>query len=395
MKSAPETSSSSRQPDDGHGVVHDRPTVPTPPYNLARFDFVSIRLAVSCARTGNLTEAAAECHIVLPAASRRLRDLERALGAKLFERHSRGLTPTALGRAFTQRGMAILQELDNLLLDLADARKGIVRHVRVCASTAAITRFLPPLLSEYAELRPEVQIELEEQVSGQVVASVREGRADLGVFVAGPDLRGLDARDFRRDELVLILPSGHHLAGRSALPFAQTLDEHWISLNAGAAMLEAQQRAAMAAGRALKLRMQVKSFDAVGHMVASRLGIAALPKAAALPIVRAMKLRWRPLADVWAHRQLQVAVRPDADAAVVALRALPNAAAMRPRQPSAARSSASSACPRRPGAAPSGTRRRGKAPAPLRTPRPRRGCRAPRDRRRRSASSRRPRTCRP
>ena len=293
----------------------------TPHLNLARFDFVSIRLAVACVRTGNLTEAARECHLVLPAASRRLRDLERALGAQLFERHSRGLAPTALGRAFIKRGMAILQELDNLALELADAR------ARGGAPRAPVRRHRRPsrsscrrLLAEYAELRPEVQVELEEQVSQQVVATVREGRADLGVFVTGPDTRGLEVRDFRNDELVLILPAGHRLAGRSPLAFADTLDEHWISLNAGAAMLQAQQQAAMAAGRPLKLRMQVRSFDAVGHMVASGLGIAALPKAAALPIVRAMKLRWRPLADAWARRQLQLAVRPDADATVVALR---------------------------------------------------------------------------
>ena len=291
-----------------------------PHFNLARFDFVSIRLAVACARTGNLTEAARECHLVLPAASRRLRDLERALGGPLFERHSRGVTPTALGRAFTKRGMAILQELDNLLLELADARQGVVRHVHLCAGTAAITQFLPPLLAEYAQLRPDVQVELEEQVSQQVVATVRDGRADIGVYVVGPDTKGLEVRDFRSDQLVLILPAGHRLAGRGALAFADTLDEHWISLNAGAAMLQAQQQAAMAAGRPLKLRMQVRSFDAVGHMVASGLGIAALPKGAALPIVRAMKLQWRSLSDAWATRQLQMAIRPDADATVVALR---------------------------------------------------------------------------
>ncbi len=292
----------------------------TPHLNLARFDFVSVRLAVVCARAGNLTEAARECNLVLPAASRRLRDLERALGAQLFERHPRGLKPTALGRAFTKRGMAILHELDNLLVELADTTKGVVRHLQVFASTAAITQFLPALLAEYADLHPEVQVELEEQVSQQVVAAVREGRAELGVFVSGPDLRGLDARDFRSDELVLILPPGHRLIGRTPLPFADALDEPWISLNAGAALLESQQRAAMAAGRTLKLRMQVRSFDAVGHMVAAGLGVALLPKEAALPIVKAMKLHWRPLADAWVHRQLQVVVRPDADETVRAVR---------------------------------------------------------------------------
>lgn len=294
--------------------------VAIPRYNLARFDFVSIRLAVACSRTGSLTEAARECHIVLPAASRRLRELERALGSQLFERHSRGLKPTAMGRAFMKRGIALLQELDQLVVELADARQGVVRHVRVCSSSAAITQFLPPLLSAYAERHPDVQVELEEQVSEYVVAAVREGRADVGLYVAGPDPRGLVVQDFRTDELVLIMPAGHPLAGRTPLPFAATLDEQWISLNAGAAMLQAQQQAAMAAGRSFKLRMQVRSFDAVGHMVASGLGIAALPKGVALPIARAMKLSWRPLADNWAHRQLQVAVRPEADTSVVELR---------------------------------------------------------------------------
>ncbi|MDB5932213.1 MAG: LysR family transcriptional regulator, partial [Polaromonas sp.] len=63
-------------------------------YNLARFDLVSIRLAVACAQTGSLTAAARGSHLALAAASRRIRELEDALGDTLFERHARGLLPT-------------------------------------------------------------------------------------------------------------------------------------------------------------------------------------------------------------------------------------------------------------------------------------------------------------
>jgi DNA-binding transcriptional LysR family regulator len=84
--------------------------------------------------------------------------------------------------------------------------------------------------------------------------------------------------------------------------------------------LQQQQSAAMAAGRTLKLRMQVRSFDAVGHMVASGLGIALLPKVAALPIVRAMQLSWRPLKDAWAKRCLKVGIRKEADSLVMDFR---------------------------------------------------------------------------
>lgn len=292
----------------------------TPAYNLARFDFVSIRLAVLCAQTGSLTTAARQCHLVLPAASRRLRELEAATGNPLFERHSRGVTVTPAGRVFMRHGLALLQEMDGLLAELADLQKGVVRHLRLCAGTAAINQFLPPLMARYAAEHPEVQIDLEEQVSEQVVQALREGRTDVGVFVQGPDTQGLEVRDFREDELVLILPRQHPLMEQVAVAFAETLEEPWISLNPGAALLQQQQAAAMAAGRPLKLRMQVRSFDAVGHMVASGLGIALLPKAAALPIVRSMKLGWRPLQDAWARRRLQVGIRRDADPVVAGLR---------------------------------------------------------------------------
>jgi DNA-binding transcriptional LysR family regulator len=290
-------------------------------YNLARFDLVSVRLAVACAQTGSLTAAARDSHLALAAASRRIRELEDALGAALFERHARGLLPTAAGRVFVKHGLTLLQTMEQLGGELADLRRGIARHIRLCASSAAISQFLPPLLARYGELHPQVHIDLEEQVSEAVVATLREGRADAAVFVEGPDTTGLDTRLFREDELVLILPAGHALArSKAPLAFVDALDEEWISLTAGAAMLQKQQQAALAANRPLKLRMQVRSFDAVCHMVASGLGVAILPKGATLPIIKSMKLGWRPLADTWAQRRLLAATMAgQPDAAITAL----------------------------------------------------------------------------
>jgi molybdate transport repressor ModE-like protein len=296
--------------------------VATAPYNLARFDLVSIRLAVACAQTGSLTAAAREAHLALAAASRRIRELEDAVGEALFERHARGLEPTAAGRVFVRHGVTLLQTMEQLGGELADLHQGIARHLRLAASSAAITQFLPPLLARYGRLQPQLRVDLEELVSDAVVTALREGRAELGVFVEGPDTGGLDTRLFRTDELVLILPPGHRLAGKAALAFTDALDEDWISLTSGAAMLQKQQQAALAVNKPFRLRMQVRSFDAVCHLVASGLGLAVLPKAASMPMVKAMKLGWRPLADPWAQRRLLVATRSgDGDAAVMALAA--------------------------------------------------------------------------
>ncbi|MEP6792227.1 MAG: LysR family transcriptional regulator [Ramlibacter sp.] len=286
--------------------------------NLARFDLVSIRLAVACAQSGSLTAAAREAHLALAAASRRIRELEDALGDPLFERHARGLSPTPAGRIFVKHGLTLLQTMDLLGGELADRRLGLSRHVRLCASSAAISQFLPPLLARYDSLAPQVRVDLEEQVSEGVATALREGRADVGVFVEGADTAGLDVQLFREDELVLVLPAGHRLGrGKAAVSFNDLLDEDWISLNNGAAMLQAQQQAALAAHRPLRLRMQVRSFDAVCHLVSAGLGLAILPGAAALPIIRAMKLQSRPLSDAWAHRRVLVATRTGLDDAAV------------------------------------------------------------------------------
>ena len=155
-------------------------------YNLARFDLVSIRLAVGCAQCGSLTAAAREMHLALAAASRRIRELEDALGQPLFERHARGLSVTAAGRVFVRHGLSLLQIMDQLGGELADLQQGVVRHVRLSASTAGLTQFLPPLLSRYGRAHPQIQVDLQEHVSNDVILQLREGRADVGVFVHQP-----------------------------------------------------------------------------------------------------------------------------------------------------------------------------------------------------------------
>jgi len=288
--------------------------------NLSRFDFTSIRLAVLCAQTENLTNAARECHLVLPAASRRIRELEVALGTKLFVRHSRGLKVTPAGKVFMRRGLSLLQELEGTIKELNDLDKGIVRHIHLFAGTAAISQFLPPLIAKYSKKYPEIQIDLEEQVSEQVVLALKAGKAEMGVFVEGSNTEGLDVQVFRADELVLIFPKGHHLTGKKPIAFSETLDEQWISLNPGAAMLNQQMSAASAIGKRINLRMQVNSFDAVTQMVASGLGVALLPKAFALSVLQVNHLNWRALQDQWAQRKLMVGIRKDAGPDVIALR---------------------------------------------------------------------------
>jgi DNA-binding transcriptional LysR family regulator len=281
-----------------------------PSFNPARYDLLSIRIAVACAQHGSLSAAAAGSNLALAAASRRLCELEATLGTPLFERHRRGLLLTPAGHIFIRHALALLQTAERLGGELRDFGQGIARHVSLCASTAAINEFLPPLLARYAKSHPGVRVDLEEQMSDAIPDAVREGRSDLGIFVEGVDARGIETRLFREDELVVVLPRAHRLAkSRRGLSFAQLLDEDWVSLNTGAALLAKLQHAALAANRPLKLRFQVRSFDAVCHLVDAGLGVAVLPRAAAEPVARTMSLVLRPLDEEWAKRRLLLAMR--------------------------------------------------------------------------------------
>jgi DNA-binding transcriptional LysR family regulator len=282
-------------------------------YNLARFDLTSLRLALACAQRGTLTLAAREANLALAAASRRLRELEAALGTPLFERSAQGLTLTAAGHEFVSHALVVLGAVDRLAVSVRDQARGVTRHVRLAAGTAALNQFLPSLLARWHTQHPQVRIEVAEDVSLRVAQSVREHRADVGIVVEGVDLRGLGSRLFRHDELVVLLPPKHRLArGRTRLTFADLLGEDWIGLKEGAAVLARQQQMAAECGRPLRLRMQVQSFDAACRLVAEGLGLALLPHDAVASLARSLGLPLRRLADAWSRRRLLVVWRLDA-----------------------------------------------------------------------------------
>jgi DNA-binding transcriptional LysR family regulator len=293
--------------------------------NLARFDLISLRLVVTCIATGSLNAAARTMQLAPAAASRRLTDLEQSIGQQLFERQARGLRATVYGQLVARHAQQMLQQLDLLQQGVDDLRSGFVQHIRLEAGTAAINQFLPQLLARYAKQYPEVKIDLEEDVSENIIQHLRSGRCEVGVFVL-PSYQGfrekyadgssdgrLNILPFRRDELVLVMPAKHPLAQsrkNKPIQFSDCLGFDFVGLTAGAAMLHEQINAANAAGKILRLSIQVKSFDAVCRLVAAGLGLSLLPKLAVEPFLGQLNLRVRPLSDPWSKREIVVGYVP-------------------------------------------------------------------------------------
>jgi DNA-binding transcriptional LysR family regulator len=277
--------------------------------NLHRLDLYTLSLFTLVARTGSISKGAELALLAVGAASKRIADLEAAVGAELFERHSRGVTLTVAGQALQRHAQRILNDVDQLAADLSDYASGIVGVVRLWVNTSAVTQFLPHDLSTFTAANPGIRIELEEQNSSEIVLAVLDGRADIGIFADRTPALGLHLVNYREDRLVLVVPRGHPLARRRSVRLADAVDYDFVSLSGGTSLAQRLQGETEAIGRRLKMRIQVRSFDAMCQMVAAGMGVAVLPREAILPHLRSMKLTQIALDETWAQRRLLIGLR--------------------------------------------------------------------------------------
>jgi DNA-binding transcriptional LysR family regulator len=277
--------------------------------NLHRLDLVSLSLFNLVARTGSISRGAELASLALGAASKRISDLEAAVGAALLLRHSRGVQLTPAGEALHRHAQKILSDVDHLAADLSDHAQGVTGVVRLWANTSAVTQFLPGDLATFAAHQPGIRIQLHEADSRETTLAVLDGRADLGIFADRTPSLGLQTLPYRRDRLVLVVPPGHPLAKRRTVAFADAAAYDFVSLTPGTSLAQRLALESSQAGHPLRIRIHVRSFDAMCQMVAAGLGLAILPSAAVLPLVKALGLRKLELDEPWVHRELLIGAR--------------------------------------------------------------------------------------
>jgi len=281
--------------------------------NLSRFDLVTLALFVATARHGSISAGARQLNLAVGAASRRIADLEDAVKTPLLYRRASGVELTEPGQACLQHAMRILQDVEQMAGMMSAYSSGTKGQVRIAANTSSITQFLPEDLSGFMASHPDIRIELEEQNSSVIVAAVAENRADVGIFADRTPAAGLVTYPYRDDELVLIAPRAHPLAARRGVPFRDTLAYEYVSLPDATSLASRMLEESSRLDRPLRLRIQVRSFDAICRMVATGMGVGILPRIAAAPHAKSMGLKLVALEDAWARRSLLLGVRsPDA-----------------------------------------------------------------------------------
>lgn len=278
-------------------------------------DLKSLRLLVAVCDHGNMKDAAAQEHIEPSAISKRIAQLEDAVGTQVLVRGRRGAEPTPAGRALLEHARTVLLTMDRIEADMAAFKGGIKGQVRVVASASAIAESLLDDLTAFMRV-PEhqaIKVDIEERFSKDIVGMVREGVVSLGVCWGNIDFGGLEHRPYRRDELTLAVPLDHPLARHEALQFEDTLAYEHVGLQPSTAVYTMLGRAAAKAGRHMSYRVVVSNFDAAFRVVAAGLGISVVPRQVSEIYVSAGQVRIIPLLNEWAQRQFAICYRGHGD----------------------------------------------------------------------------------
>lgn len=241
---------------------------------MYNFNWDDLRIFLAAARSGSLSAASRALDSNQPTVGRRIDALEEALGVRLFQRHTQGLTLTAEGRRILQ----IVEDMDSAAAGLMRYPSGdsdrLEGTVRIAAPEGLAVCVLAPALAGFAQRHPELDVVLEPSAAS---ADLARGEADIAVRLYRPEAQDLVVRRIRDMEFGLYAAADylqrhgvpataadlqrHHLIGYGEL-LRDHPEDRWLNSICGQA------------------RFALRSDNTLTRLTAARagLGIAVLPQ---------------------------------------------------------------------------------------------------------------------
>lgn len=222
--------------------------------------------------------AAHELRLSQPSVSYQVKELEEALGVPLLDRLGKRVRLTEGGTVLYEYARKMLGVLDEATVAFEELR-GIKRgNLRVGASTTAGIYLMPAALGAFKKEHPALVISLEIGTRARVQEQVLHGELDLAVVGPASKDPDLTVLPFMRDELVMVAPAGHRLAGHPKLSLKDLQDEPFVMREQASGSRWLLEKEARKAGAQLQVAMELGSNGAIKHAVESGLGLAAMSR---------------------------------------------------------------------------------------------------------------------
>jgi DNA-binding transcriptional LysR family regulator len=243
-----------------------------------------LRYLVALAEELNFTRAAAAEHIAQPALSQQIRRLEEELGIALVQRTTRHVSLTEAGQLLVVRARRILAELESVHSEL-QALRGIDRgHVTIGAIHTMGPIDLSLVLAEFHARYPQVALSVREHTSEECAELLRIDEVDLAFLSVTERVESheLGLHQLISEELMVLMPVGHPLAGRDEVRMAELSHEQFISFRVGARLRELLFSAGRDAQFEPRVTLESNESYRIRTLVSRGLGVAILPQSDAV-----------------------------------------------------------------------------------------------------------------
>ncbi|OKK16074.1 LysR family transcriptional regulator [Streptomyces sp. CB00455] len=237
---------------------------------------------VAVAEERNFTRAAERVHISQSGVSAQIRQLERELGAELFDRSARTATLTVAGKAALEHARSALAAAGAVGQAVGEVTDLIRGRLTVGMVIGCTVTPLFDALAAFHRAHPGVEISLLEDHSDRLVEGVRTGAVDValvGTASAAPE--GLEALTIISERLVAAVPTGHCLLERRALTLRDLAGHPLVCMPPGTGLRTVFDSACRAQGLRPAIALQASAADAIADLAARGLGVAVLSESMA------------------------------------------------------------------------------------------------------------------
>ena len=215
------------------------------------FDLNDLQAFRAVVETGSFRKAAESVSISQPALSRRIDKLEEALGVRLFERTTRRVALTTVGRVFAQSAEQLLDDLDAALLGIRDVSSSRLGHVTIACVPSVAYYFLPAIIARYHQRFPRIRVKLLDASANEVLGAVISGEADFGVSFMGSQEAEIEFKMLLQERFVAACRRDHPLARKKRVTWNELYEHDYVSVDktSGNRLLLARRRGAAWAER--------------------------------------------------------------------------------------------------------------------------------------------------
>ncbi|HWB95202.1 MAG TPA: LysR family transcriptional regulator [Bryobacteraceae bacterium] len=273
-------------------------------------DFDQLHTFLEIVRLKSFSKAAQTCYRTQPAISAQVRQLEQELKTSLFERFGSRISLTTAGKIFAtyaEQMLELRRQAQDAINELEHTPRG---ELVIAANEATCIYVLPRVFSEYKNQFPAVQLQVDRSYGTRVVEAVMENIADFGLTQLPVEEKRLQVVTIHRDEIRLIVPSGHPLAERKLIQAHELVSYPLLLPKSGKTRSRLDTWFEVVEGE-IRISMELDSTEMMKRFVMAGLGVAFLAQSNCREEIASGKLHAIPLGPEPMLRRLGLIYRKD------------------------------------------------------------------------------------